>query len=165
MWQHERILALGEEFQKKAVEVLHERGQVPPMVMLFGRRNPETKQEGPIHVFFEWHGAFGDAASKNAWALQVRAVSALCNAVGIAYVSEVSVVEGDVPVEDIEKHPDKKDALHMCFHFLPSVGIPPSGMLAIIDRKDGAVTAIQSWVKGPPKAVDQVDFATLLPAD
>lgn len=164
MWSRERILALVEEFQRKSVEVLNEQGTVPPMVMLFGRRNPETRQEGEIHVFFEWKGPFGDDASKAAWAIQVRAVAELCNAAGIAYVSEVSVVEGDVQPEEIEKHPQKRDALHMCFHFLPSHGIPATGVLLFIERSGAAVTTLPPWINGPAKAVDQVDFATLLPA-
>lgn len=164
MWTNDRIIEVLTLFQKKAVELFLANRQITPLALLFGTRHPETHQQGPIHIIVEWKGDFSDQAAQNVWALQVRGTANISHAVGVAHVAEAWYVPETVDHKDIEEHPDRKEALHMCVHFAPSVGVQPSGFLALIERHGDDAPTVSEWINGPT-ANGVFDFAAMIPPE
>lgn len=164
MWTKERIAEVLTLFQKKAVELFIANKQLTPLALLFGTRHPETREDAPIHIIVEWKGDFSDQAAHNVWALQIRGTANISHAVGVAHVAEAWYLPQAVDHKDIEQHPDRKEGLHMCVYFSPSMGIQPSGYLAFIEREDGGTPKVSEWINGPAEN-GEFDFAAMVPPE
>ena len=96
--------------------------------------------------------------------MQIRGTANVSRAVGVAHVAEAWYLPQAVEHKDIEGHPDRKEALHMCVHFAPSLGIQPSGFLAFIERTDGGAPTVGAWINGPAEN-GEFDFAAMVPPE